>query len=118
MQQSAPNYDLVPNDRKGISECTNNAVNLLNRGGVGTGFLDKFLPKDAWVRLFTNYAADQLKTERVDVGDRGGWKIVKSVPTPKPGQDFGRDPRGQARRVDPNAVNNRELRFRDGKRLN
>jgi RHS repeat-associated protein len=118
MQQSAPNYDLVPNDRNGISECTNNAVNLLKKGGIDTGFMNKFLPTDAWQSLFRQYAKDQLKTEMVDVGDRGGWRKVTSVPDARPGQDFGRDPRGQARKVDRNAINNRELRFRDGKRLN
>jgi hypothetical protein len=92
-------------------------VNLLARGGIKVRWDEKFFPKDAWNSLIRQYAPEAVKTEIVDSGDRGGWRKVTSVPTPKAGESFGKDPRGQARRVDPDAVFNKPLRFRDGKRV-
>jgi RHS repeat-associated protein len=123
MQDSAPNYCLVPVGRRsgvgGLSECTNNAMNLLKLGGIDAGAVNKIFPTDAWNSLFRQYASDQISTVREYTGsERGSQWHDKQVIPDKAGASYGRDPRGQARRVDPNAVNNRELHFRDGKRLN
>ncbi|HKP37908.1 MAG TPA: RHS repeat-associated core domain-containing protein [Pyrinomonadaceae bacterium] len=123
MQNSAPNYVLTPIGRRSgignVSECTNNSINLLQRGGIGVGFINKFFPGDAWRSLFMQYAPDQTKIVRKYTGSERGpqWHDDVIIPDQKGGR-YGRDPRGQARHVDPKALNNRELRFRDGKRLN
>jgi hypothetical protein len=93
-------------------------MNLLKLGGIDIGFGNNIFPTDAWNSLVPKFAPELVKTKPEDAGNRGGWRRVQYVDDPAVGQSYGRDPRGQARRVDPNAINNRELHFRDGKRLN
>lgn len=116
MQETAPNYDLIPNDRNGISTCTNTAVGLLNKGGINPGdFGNRHIPKYVWESLFKQNAPNQTQKQTNYTGNV--WHEKTIVPA-EVGRSYGKDPNGSSRRVDPSAVNNRELRFRDGKRQN
>lgn len=123
-QNSVPNYDvsydvvLLNSD----IQCTTMSNKLLSRGGIN---LDGGVPGAAWHSAMSQYGAPESRGKPAENWPGRsprfyvpGRSRSGSPPSQEIGREHGRDPRGQARRVDPNATNNRDLRFKDGVRLN
>ena len=46
-----------------------------------------------------------------------GRPIYEGLADPRPGIEYGRDPRGQARTLEKSAINNSTMNFRGGRRV-
>jgi hypothetical protein len=104
------------------STCSINSAKLLALGGIdvaGAGRID--FPKDLWQSAFSQYG--DRKANGVEMPNPNPMfpPIVTAVNgytnDPKPGHDYGHDPRGQARVLDKRARNNVTMTFRGGRRI-
>ena len=92
--------------------CSTTCSTFLEKGGLGLG--KQLTPYDLWEAAFAKYAPDQLIRKEVRV-DRDTKLYLIEAPY-QPGKEFGRDPRGQARKQDANAANaNVKTTYQGGK---
>ncbi len=115
MQQSTPDWQLLgPN-------CATKSEDLLRLGGIEVSGVT---PGDAWNTAYRRYSDDYLNPGK-RLQDPEFWQhgnsamlVDKGLVNPQRGVEYGHDPRGQAAKLDRNAINNdRILTFREGKRV-
>jgi len=115
-QKGVPDFSLLS------STCSSNSARLLALGGINVAGASGFEgPKDLWQTAFSQYgdraanAAEPLKPNANPLFPPIG-KVHGLDDNPILNREYGHDPRGQARRLDRNAVNNNvNLIFRGGK---
>ena len=126
-QQSSPDYSVNVTQALTHSEttCTSQVIKLLARGGidVGPAILPQS-PKAVWSSAFEQYGnRDANRATVPDPQPRFPHRTREVIngydnpPIVDPGKEYGRDPRGQARVLDPKAINNTTINFRGGKRV-
>jgi len=98
----------------GGNVCTTTCSGFLEKGGLGLG--KNLLPTSLWEAAFQKYAPDRLIKTTVPV--EHGIKVTLTNAPYIPGVEFGKDPRGQARRQDANATNaNVKTTYQGGKAI-
>jgi hypothetical protein len=95
------------------AQCTTMCSTILEKGNLGLG--KAVFPTDFWNTVFRKYDPDAMIKSNL-FRERSG-AMVKDVRAPyEPGKEFGRDPRGQARIQDANAINaNVKTTYQGGK---
>lgn len=116
MQQSAPDYAVSPTHlaKNTESTCVSNSRDVLQKGGL---YIAGRTPTALWNNAFENYGSGERKFTTPVPMAPGGRPIYEGQADPRPGTEYGRDPRGQARTLDKNATNNYTMNFRGGKRV-
>lgn len=100
------------------STCVSRSLELLRRGGINLKGRD---PRDVWEAAWRNYSNEYLtwqeeqKMTNGKIGKR--YRPGPDMTHPQMRTEYGRDPQGQARRVDPKAINNQMMYFKNGQRV-
>ncbi|HZS06488.1 MAG TPA: hypothetical protein VFD58_16735 [Blastocatellia bacterium] len=121
-QQSLPEWRLrvVVVLLGGGSTCVTQSLEILSAGGIRLKGRD---PGGVWRSAYRSYSDEYLRWKQNQ--SRKGWPgrffaVFHPGPgyeSPQAGVEYGRDPHGQARRADPQALNNQTMYFRKGKRV-
>jgi hypothetical protein len=116
MQQSPPDYNVSLGTLATNSEstCVSNSRDLLQKGGLVVAGRS---PQAFWNYAFENYGSGERKFTTPIPMESAGRPIYEGLANPRPGIEYGRDPRGQARVLDQKATNNTSMFYQGGKRV-
>lgn len=99
------------------STCVTVSKELLERGGLR---FDGREPEGVWESAWFKYSDDYLTWKEKTNGkgsQKSRYEPGPGYKSPQAGKEYGRDPGHQARRVDPKAINNQTMYFKNGKRV-
>lgn len=102
------------------STCVSRSLELLQRGGVSLKGRD---PRDVWKDAWQKYSDEYLSWKHnQDTATTRGKRREKYRPgpelaAPRAGIEYGRDLQQRAGRVDPTAINNQTMYFKNGRRV-
>ena len=96
------------------STCVSRSQELLQRGGISLKGRD---PREMWADAWRKYSNESLTWKESPGSRKGRYQPGHGADRPQIGFEYGRDPHGQARRVDPKAINNQTMYFKNGRRV-
>lgn len=122
-QNDVPKYDASPGKilTGNESTCVTQTENILNAGGLN---ISGTTPTDVWQSAYSQFSAGGLdwKDETNAAFQQSPFYNPGPPPTgpgnagydnPQPGQEYGRDPSGDAGKVDPDAQKNENIERKD-----
>ena len=102
------------------STCVTQSLELLRRGEITLSGYD---PEGVWKDAYMEFSDVYLCWKQNPTYETWfGWSVAvfhqgAGYSRPQAGTEYGRDPHHQARRLDPKAINNQAMYFKNGKRI-